>query len=156
MQYTQQDIMRQIARWACYGKKCFLLLWIALLFLLNSSPASAASMHQWTRPALVQVMACCLFGAKPLPELMLAFCQLDSWEQISVKFKSKPFSFKKRDLKMLSAKMAAIVQGGRWVNVRWGLNIEAVIEYGMSQCASAGWILSYFALNHLFLILVSY
>ena len=24
-------------------------------------------------------MACRLFGAKPLPETMLAYCQLDSW-----------------------------------------------------------------------------
>ena len=27
---------------------------------------------------LVQVMACRLFGAKPLPEPMLAYCQLDT------------------------------------------------------------------------------
>ena len=33
-------------------------------------------------------MACRLFGAKPLPEPMLVYCQLDSWEQISVKFES--------------------------------------------------------------------
>ena len=31
-------------------------------------------------------MACRLLGAKPLPEPMLANCQLDSWQQISVKF----------------------------------------------------------------------
>ena len=31
---------------------------------------------------MVQVMACRLFGAKPSPEQMLAYCQLDSWEQI--------------------------------------------------------------------------
>ena len=30
-------------------------------------------------------MSCCLFSAKPLPEPMLVYCQLDSWEQISVK-----------------------------------------------------------------------
>ena len=29
-------------------------------------------------------MACCLFGAKPLPELTWVYCQLDTWEQISV------------------------------------------------------------------------
>ena len=29
-------------------------------------------------PAFVQVMACHLFGAKPLPEPMLVYCQLDS------------------------------------------------------------------------------
>ena len=31
-------------------------------------------------------MACRLFGAEQLPEPMLAYCQLDSWEQVSVKF----------------------------------------------------------------------
>ena len=44
---------------------------------LNSSPPSAAYMRQWAQQALVQVMACRLFGAKPLPEPMLAYCQLD-------------------------------------------------------------------------------
>ena len=27
-----------------------------------------------------------LFDAKPLPEPMLAYCQLDTWERISLKF----------------------------------------------------------------------
>ena len=44
---------------------------------LNSSPPIVAYMHQWTGPALVQVMACCLFRAKPLSKLMLGYCQLD-------------------------------------------------------------------------------
>ena len=35
---------------------------------------------------LGQVMACRLFGAKPLHEPMLSYCWLDSWEQIAVKF----------------------------------------------------------------------
>ena len=52
---------------------------------VNSSPPSATYIRQWTRSALVQVMAYCLFNAKPLPEPMLAYCQLDSWELISVK-----------------------------------------------------------------------
>ena len=34
-------------------------------------------------PALVQIMACQLAGAKPLSEPMLEYCWLDSWEQIS-------------------------------------------------------------------------
>ena len=50
---------------------------------------------------LIQVMVCRLFGAKPLPEPMLAYCQLDSWEQISVKSKfchvhSRKFDWKWR------------------------------------------------------------
>ena len=63
---------------------------------VNSSTPSAAYMRQWTGPALVQVMACRLFGAKPLPEPILAYCQLDSWEQISVKFESEFYNFHSR------------------------------------------------------------
>ena len=46
----------------------------------NSSPPSAAYMRQWTGSSLIQVMACRLFGAKSLPEAMLVYCQLDSWD----------------------------------------------------------------------------
>ena len=53
--------------------------------MFNSSPHSAAYMRQSIGSVLIQVMACHLFGAKPLPEPMLAYYQLDSWEQISVK-----------------------------------------------------------------------
>ena len=38
-------------------------------------------------------MACCLLAAKSLPEPMLAYCLLDSWEQISVKFESELHHF---------------------------------------------------------------
>ena len=57
--------------------------------IINSSPPSATYMCQWTGSALFQVMACRLFGAKPLPEPVLAYCQLESWEQISVNFESE-------------------------------------------------------------------
>ena len=64
--------------------------------LINSSPPRSAYMRQWTGSALLQIMACRLFGAKPLPEPMLAYCQLDSWEQISVKFESEFYRFDSR------------------------------------------------------------
>ena len=60
---------------------------------INPFPPSAAYMRQWTGSSLVQVMACRLFGAKPLTEPMLAYCQLDSWENISVKFESEFYHF---------------------------------------------------------------
>ena len=63
---------------------------------LNSSPPSAAYMRRWTGLSLVQVMACRLLGAKPLPEPILAYCQLDSWEHISVKFESEFYHFHSR------------------------------------------------------------
>ena len=45
--------------------------------LFNSSPPSDIYMCQWIGLVLVQIMACRLFGAKPLSEPMLGYCQLD-------------------------------------------------------------------------------
>ena len=56
---------------------------------INSSLPSAAYMRKWIGSALVQIMACRLFGAKPLPEPMLTYCKLDHGEQTLVKFESK-------------------------------------------------------------------
>ena len=44
---------------------------------LNHLPPSAAYMRQWIGSALVQIMACRLFGAQPLPKPMLGYCQFD-------------------------------------------------------------------------------
>ena len=63
---------------------------------LNSSIPSAAFVCQWTGSSLGQVMACRLFGTKPLPEPVLAYCQLDSWEHITVKFESEFYHFHPR------------------------------------------------------------
>ena len=38
-----------------------------------------AYMRQWTESTLVQVMACRLFGLKPLPEPLLTYCSLIGW-----------------------------------------------------------------------------
>ena len=56
------------------------------LFCINSSPLSAAYMRQWIRSALVKIVACRLFGAKPLSKPMLGYGQLDPLEQTSVTF----------------------------------------------------------------------
>ena len=45
--------------------------------LVNSFLPGAAYMRHWVGSALVQIMACRLFGAKPLPEPMLSYYQLD-------------------------------------------------------------------------------
>ena len=50
-------------------------------------------MRHWIRSALVQIMACHLFRAKPLSKPMLPYRQLDSWEQISVIFESEFYHF---------------------------------------------------------------
>ena len=63
---------------------------------VNSSSPSVAYMRQWSESALVQVMACRLFSDKPLPEPVLVYYQLDSWEQLSAKFESEFYHFHSR------------------------------------------------------------
>ena len=41
------------------------------------SPPNAAYMRRWSGSALVQIMACRLFGAKSLSKPMLGYCQLE-------------------------------------------------------------------------------
>ena len=53
------------------------------------SPPSATYIRQWTGSSLVQIMASRQVGAKPLPEPMLAYWQLDIGEHISLKFESE-------------------------------------------------------------------
>ena len=48
---------------------------------VNSSPPSDAYIRQWTGSALIQIMACRLFGAKPLSKPMHGYWQLDPKEQ---------------------------------------------------------------------------
>ena len=64
----------------------------------NSSSSSVAYRHQWTGPVLLRIMACCLFGTKPLPQPTLTNCQLEPYEQTSVKFKSKYKTFHSQKL----------------------------------------------------------
>ena len=45
--------------------------------LINSSPPSVAYKRQWIGSALVQIMACRLFGANPLSKSMLGYCRLN-------------------------------------------------------------------------------
>ena len=91
-------------------------------------PPSAAYMRQWIGSALVQVMACRLFGAKPLPEPMLAYSQLNSWEQISMKFESESYHFRSRKC-IWNYRLR--MYGGHFVEGRWvyhgGLGTNRVI-----------------------------
>ena len=95
-------------------------------------------MRQWVGSYLVQVMTFRLFGAKPLPEPMLDYCQLDSSKQISKKFESEfsIISFKKMHLKMSSAKLAVILSRGKWVKSINGLSSnrrQAITVYDLTN-----------------------
>ena len=63
-------------------------------------------MRQYSIPTLVQTMACRPFGATPLSESTLPYCQLDPKEHISVNFcsKLKTLYSRKYPSKMSSAK----------------------------------------------------
>ena len=74
-------ICKLVLLFGCWGIFCAIILrWTSLNLTDDKS-------------ALAQVMAWCLFGTKPLPEPMLAYCQLNSWEQISMKFESEFYHF---------------------------------------------------------------
>ena len=77
-----------------------------------------AYMCQWIRSALVQIMTCRLFGAKPLSKATPGYCQLVPKEQISVIFvKIQMFSFTKMGLKM-TAKW--------WPFCPWGRRVSTI------------------------------
>ena len=75
-------------------------------------PPSAAYMRQdirqWTGLSLVQVMACRLVGARPLPEPTLSYCQLDPKEQFQIQIQT--FSLIKMHFKMSSAQWRPFFQ----------------------------------------------
>ena len=64
---------------------------------LNLSLPIAGYMRQRIGSALVQIMACRLFGAKPLSKAMLSYCHLDPNEQTSVKCQLKYKNFHSRN-----------------------------------------------------------
>ena len=67
-----------------------------LLYLRLTHLPLVPYMHQWIGSALAQIMACRLFGAKPLSKPMLGYCQLDCQEQTSVKMESEFYHFHSR------------------------------------------------------------
>ena len=83
---------------------------------LNSYPSSATYMLQWIGSALVQVMACRLFGVKPLPELMLTYCHLSPKGQ-TVKLESKYTIFIYQNIFKDVCEMAAILSRRRRVDL---------------------------------------
>ena len=80
---------------------------------VNSSPPNAAYMHQWIVSALLQIMACRLYGAKPLSEPMLDYYQLNPGNnfQWNSNQNTKFFSHKNASENIV-CKMAAILSKG--------------------------------------------
>ena len=88
----------------------------------NSSSPGGAYMRQWIRPALVQIIAFCLFGAKPLSKPMLAYWPVGkNFTEILIKIQK--VSFAKLHLKIVR-EMAAILSRGRWVYCAENINVK--------------------------------
>ena len=67
--HTKDEQCRVSMSWSHRIQSNFMVWWsLVWSQVINSSPLSVEYTHQWTGPSLVQVIACRLFGAKPLPE----------------------------------------------------------------------------------------
>ena len=71
------------------GNKTYYYYYFINFSLFNLLRLGDTYMCHWSVSSLVQVMDCRLFSTKSSPEPMLTYCQLDSYEQNSLKFQSK-------------------------------------------------------------------
>ena len=83
---------------------------------INSSAPSAAYMRQWIGSALVHIMACRLFGAKPLSKPMPFFVNWTFRIKPQWNFNKKVFHSRKCVLKCRLLKWKPFCTKGRWVN----------------------------------------
>ena len=95
----------------------------------NSCPASVVYIRQWIGSALVQIMACRLFGDKPLSKPSVGYYQLGPRKtcQWNVGQKSNS-SFKKLHLKMSSSKWRPFLCKEKWVKSYHGVGVNPVNE----------------------------
>ena len=104
---------------------------------MNSSPPSVAFLRQGSRSALVQVMACRPFGAKPLPEPMLAYSQLNPGNKFQYKSNRNSIIFIPENAFeiVVCPKVAAILSRGdeltNCVYISWGILNVPVSEVCM-------------------------
>ena len=95
--------------------KCFC---VCVIFLRHRGRMTCLS----NKPSLVQMMACRLFGTKPLSEPMLTYCLLHCQEQWNLNFQENWFEN--------VCKMAATLSRSRWLepsvwpklDVKWQIN----------------------------------
>ena len=70
------------------------------------------------RSLLVPVLACHLFGKKPLPELMLTYYQLNSLEQTYVKFETESIFTEENDILNCCQQNCSLVILGARFNIK--------------------------------------
>ena len=107
------------------------------LFLPGESPTSVMLLNRWLS-AYISELLCISSANAPLPEPLLAFCHLDSWERTNfsvIRIGTLSFSSKKMYMNLSSAKMATILSRGRWVIIKRGVLIRGSSESYDSICA---------------------
>ena len=110
----------------------WLLMWLGhqqpwfSLFNFNPSSPSVAYKHQWNGSSLIYIMACCLFGARPVSKAMLTSHQFNLKDQTSMK--NLPIFFDKIVLPSSICNFAAILS---WANEF--LHCGLVMPYGDTQ-----------------------
>ena len=81
--------------------------------IFNSSPPSATYLRLWIGWALVQIMACRLFAAKPLSKPMLGYCQLALRNKLPYNFnQNRKFFIHENASENIICEKAAILYGG--------------------------------------------
>ena len=81
----------------------------------NPSSPSAAYMRQWIWSALIQTMACRIFGGRQLSEPVLGYCQFRNKLQWNFNQNTKLFIYEYASENIVCEEAAIFVQGG-WVN----------------------------------------
>ena len=98
---------------------------------LNSSLPRAAYMCHWNGSALAQIMACCLFGVKPLPEPTLGLLSIGSsgtnFSEILIKIQKFPFT--KNASEKIVSEMAAILSRGGELIVPQTMDLNSCINH---------------------------
>ena len=104
---------------------------------LNSSPPSDAYMHQWIKSALVQIMTCRLFSAKPLsnPCWVIVNWTLRNKLQWNLNQNTKLFIHENA---FEIVKMAAMLSRGRWVKTA-KLPSATTIKGNVVWCCRMRW-----------------
>ena len=94
---------------------CFIQTCLSLL--IKSLRPSDSYMHQKTWQSLVQIMGCRLFGAKPLSDPMMVYCQLDPKKRTSLKYYLR-VNFHSGKCSWKYCEMAAILSRPQCVNMK--------------------------------------
>ena len=90
----------------------------AMYIIIWTQPPSAPYVRLWTGSALDKVMACHLLGAKPLPQPMMTFCQLNPEDPTPMKSESKYKIFiHENEFENVVCEMTAIVSRSHCVNI---------------------------------------